>query len=376
MVPLNMNKFATGRWYLFTLVFVASASAHAFPENVRHGYVNCTSCHVSPTGGGTLTPYGRSLSSELMSTWSFKNEEGFLNGAIKEEQMPEWLMIGGDLRVLQTYVDTPTFTLQRFIKMQATLEAAVHLDKFTIDGDFGRVYSLSGLERWGSRRYFAMYNLSDELTVRVGRFYPEFGINTAEHYIESRKQLGFDEGMERDNLEVAYNGENYSAFLTASKQPGEVATTVSEKSVAAQVNKNIGDSSKAGVSAWYGKSDTSSRKVLGVHGVLGFTKRFYLLSELDHQWSTSTTTQIETRGFYAYNRLGYELTKGLIAFGHAEYGQDDVTSGISARDAYGPGVQWFPRPHFELVGLWRFMRSRATSADFYSYGYIQGHYYF
>ncbi len=38
-----------------------------FPEMVRHGYVNCVACHMSPDGGGVLTPYGRSLSKELLS---------------------------------------------------------------------------------------------------------------------------------------------------------------------------------------------------------------------------------------------------------------------------------------------------------------------
>ena len=30
-------------------------SAWAYPEMVRHNYPNCTSCHVSPSGGGVLT---------------------------------------------------------------------------------------------------------------------------------------------------------------------------------------------------------------------------------------------------------------------------------------------------------------------------------
>lgn len=368
-------KLPKGRWHLFAVLLLFGALAHAYPENIRHGYVNCTSCHVSPTGGGALTPYGRGLSSELMSTWSYKNEEGFLHGAIKEEQMPEWLMIGGDVRVGQTYNDTPTFTEKRLIWMQEDFEVAVKHKQVTLDLEFGHIED-PGRERWGSRRYFAMLNLTDEVTARVGRFYPQFGINVADHYVPTRATLGFQEGQERDNAELAWNGENWSAFATVSQQPGEIPQSSREKSGALQLNRNIADSSKVGASVWYGTSDVASRKMLGLHALAGFTKRLFLLSEVDHQWLTAKATDAETRGIYMYSRLGYEITKGLIAFGQAEYTQSDLTRGGGERDAYGPGLQWFPRPHFELVATWRKLRTRTQGTAFGDYGFLLGHYYF
>jgi hypothetical protein len=40
---------------------VAAAPAHALPTMIRLGYNDCASCHVSPQGGGLLTPYGRGI---------------------------------------------------------------------------------------------------------------------------------------------------------------------------------------------------------------------------------------------------------------------------------------------------------------------------
>ena len=363
--------------FLLALLAVSSgfsSIAHAYPENVRHGYVNCTSCHVSPMGGGTLTPYGRALSSELVSTWSYKGEEGFLHGLIKEDKMPEWLMIGGDLRSVQTLKNTPAATEAKYIPMVEDIEAAVKVKKFTVDLEFGKIEEPDHA-RFGSRRYFAMYNITDEVTARVGRFYPQFGLYIPDHYVPTRRGLGFDEGQERNSGEVAWNGENYSAFLTVSQTPGEFDPSQRETGYAAQVNKNLGESSKVGASLWYGTSDQSNREIAAVHGILGFSKKLFLLSEFDHQWMTVKASDSGQRGLYAYNRLGYELVKGLILFGQAEYGQGNLSAGNTAGDAYGPGVQFFPRPHFEFMGLWRKMRTRAQGADFYDYAFLMAHYY-
>ena len=70
------------------LVFIFVGVAQAFPEMIRLGYVNCTSCHVSPNGGGLLTDYGRSISSEALSTWAKPKEELPGHGFLPEP--PEW----------------------------------------------------------------------------------------------------------------------------------------------------------------------------------------------------------------------------------------------------------------------------------------------
>ena len=101
--------------------------AHAYPELVRHGYVNCTSCHVSPTGGGILTSYGRQLSAEILSSSAREGEGDFIYGALG---LPEWLDLGGDLRSVVTYRDTPLIRQSQLILMQADLEAVLHYEEF------------------------------------------------------------------------------------------------------------------------------------------------------------------------------------------------------------------------------------------------------
>src|SRR5271170_7738780 len=95
--------------FLLSIV-TASPFAHGFPEMARIGYQNCIACHVSPTGGGVLTPYGRGMTSDILSTWHADGEDAIGHGLIKDKDgkpyaTPDWLQLGGDSRWIQTYLN-------------------------------------------------------------------------------------------------------------------------------------------------------------------------------------------------------------------------------------------------------------------------------
>jgi hypothetical protein len=363
------------RLLALVLMLVAFTNvAHAFPENIRHGYVNCTSCHVSPTGGGTLSPYGRSLAAEVVSKWSYKGEEDFLHGLLKEDAMPEWLQVGGELRGLQLWTRTKTLDQKKWIPMQTDLEVAVHIGKLTLDSTLGPNYQPHKNNALLSRRYFAMYNITDEASVRAGRFYPQFGILVPDHYLATRSDIGFDELQERENIEGAWNNEKWSFFLTGSQSPGEVDKSIRETSVSAQGDRIISDQMKAGLSLWSGHAETFDRFMTSVHGTLGFSKNTFLLSDFVNQWQKSFGT--ETRGFFNFDRFGYELSKGLVVFGQLDYSKSDLSSPDTERIAVGPGIQFFPRPHFEFLAIWEKLRHGRSENPFSDYAFLLAHYYF
>jgi hypothetical protein len=77
-------KFQTrGVWWrvltaVLPLLCVLSTSkpAHAYAWMIRHGYSGCPVCHADPSGGETLTAYGRAQSDLLLRTrWDGKNPE-------------------------------------------------------------------------------------------------------------------------------------------------------------------------------------------------------------------------------------------------------------------------------------------------------------
>ena len=96
-----MRPPADGRvaaWVLAAAIATA-ARADAFPGSVRWGYGNCVTCHHNIGGGGVLTPYGRQLSRELLSTWGDEDEAEFAYGTVG---LPSWLSLGGDVSYMAT----------------------------------------------------------------------------------------------------------------------------------------------------------------------------------------------------------------------------------------------------------------------------------
>ena len=88
-------------------VLFMSRPAHAYAWMIRHGYSGCPVCHADPSGGETLTAYGRAQSDLLLRMrYDGKNPEeaepssasGFL-GFIEPSQS---VLLGGSVRLAST----------------------------------------------------------------------------------------------------------------------------------------------------------------------------------------------------------------------------------------------------------------------------------
>ncbi len=351
---------------LLGLALLVSSVAFAYPEMVRHGYQRCDVCHTSPNGGGVVTAYGRALSKEVLSTWGAENEEAFAYGLVT---LPEWLALGGDVRFAQVHLDTATFKAGRSILMQADVEAAATWKKFTFDATFG--YQSEVL----SRRHFIQYKADDHWSFRAGRFHKSFGVNVPDHILEIRKGLGWDEGTETYNLEAAYFTEGGEVFATAQLGRPDRSAVNEEKGAALRGALNFGDRTKVGLSYFYGSRTGQSRHVGGPYAIVGFSPDAFLLAELDLQ-SQKFGAAAATTGGASYLRFGYEVHKGVVPYVSHEYSQSDFSSGDTRRVLYTGGVQWFPRPHFELLGAYQKQVLRPVAGGNADYLYFMAHYYF
>jgi hypothetical protein len=349
-------------------LFAIAQTAWAFPEMARHGYVNCTSCHVAPSGGGALTEYGRSLSESILSTSSFEGEGGFAHGLVT---LPEWLAVGGDVRAIQIYRNTPQAEQWRFLFMQADAELAVTQGPFTLDASAG-LY----MENLESRRFFAAYRPREDLSLRFGKFRQAFGLMDADHTTPIHRGLGWDEGTESYNIEAAWLAENWNTYVTANLGPldaSQITAENREKGVALRGSYALSHGMQVGASYFHGSSDAGgSRDVFGPFGILGFTPRFFLLTEADFQ----SFHQSGSTGWVNWNRLNYEFIQGLHVYGALGLTRGESLDPHGPSTAYGPGVQFFPRPHFEFLLQWLFQRFPGFPSDTLDYGTLLLHYYF
>ena len=356
---------------LASLVLLISTHLYAFPEMIRHGYTNCTACHVSPSGGGLLNQYGRSLSKDVLSTWSAKNEENFLHGAINTESVNDWLVTGGDLRAVQVHQENDNIKRGKFIKMQAGLEVGINQPKWAIIGSFGQFDD----QEWETdfTRYYALFRVTDELTLRAGRFLPSFGINNSEHILSTRGPLGFGYGVEKDTAEASWLGEGWNFVGSYYKTQKELSNT-NETGYTALVSK-IFANYKVGVQYLNEKNDIYKRQIYGVTGLLGWTEHFYTTLEYDKSSIEIEPASTKTVGNYFLHRSGYEFYKGLHVLVLNDYMQPDENDGTTKNYKFGPGVQWFPRPHFDFEFFWTRQQSIQNAKNDGDYAWMVFHYY-
>lgn len=351
--------------------------ASAFPEMIRLGYVNCTACHLAPNGGGLMTDYGRSISAEALSTWARPKEE--LPGHDFFAEPPAWLKIGGGLRVIQTYIDTPRATASSFFLMQSDLELGLNFKKLWYVQSFGVQRGPPQAQDQGafvSSHFYALYNWSDEIYSRAGKYRLPYGLNLPDHTAFVRQNLGLGQGQESYNLEAGLIGESWNSLLALSFGRTESRLEL-EKGASFQLAYNYGDSHKILTSLTYLEQEGSSSRILwGPQILWGFNPRWVFLGEYNYQEKKLKDQNPRVqKGLVTYSRLQFEWTRGVLPYLLHEVSYLDFTQLRTRVNNYGLGVLLYPRPHFEITA----QGSYSETAEVNSYAtffWLLGHYYF
>lgn len=355
------------KYFLLILFFLISADVQAFPDMIRHNYISCSACHVSPSGGGVLTAYGRQMSQAILSTWGSESEVNFLHSQKVQDSLPENFMVGGHLRSVQTHVESSKIKMGRFIRMQSALEFAYQRAKTTVVALVGKLEK--DKVRPISERYYLMYQLDEQLTARVGRFLPTFGINTPQHVYPTRQTLGFMSGNERDQIEIFYQGESWSWALAQSQSTKSVDT---EQATSGQLQYTLWDQHKFGLSFF--RQYQQPVQMLSLHGVFGITQSLSYMTEFVQK--IEKRSDVKTEGLYHFSKLNYEIYKGVYGFLYEDYSKSDIKLGSTLVNSYGLGFNFYPRPHLELELQWLKQRRVAQGSEYFDNAYLLMHYYF
>lgn len=357
------------------MILGAGFEACAFPDLIRHHYVNCTACHVAPTGGGLLNPYGRSMSREVLSASGGEREVEFLHGILPEESMPEWLLPGGDIRVLQVHTESPDRKAGRTIFMQGGFEFGVVKGPVTGVIFLGQAVPEPRDVRWVAPRYYLLVNATEQLSVRGGRFVPAFGLNIPYHTLPTRQGLGFGANQERDAAEIVWSGEQWNWAVSGSRSAPNVPVALRENLATLQVNRTFLDSHRVGFSVLKGSSKSLERDAAGVQGVFGFTEKIAYLTEFDYFWNHPVAGGATT-GLSHFSQLIWEVRKGWQPYLMETYMKSNLSDSSTLMDSRGVGLRYYPRPHFEIDLAW-FKQRVAIVADRYDdMAWVLAHYYF
>ena len=201
----------------------------AEPIFLSRQYARCTTCHYSPTGGGLLTPYGRSLSGQELSTTAAKEpaqqqgpgkEESFLWGALGHALGP--VSLGIDMRPAYLDLSSESFRQSSTMFMTADLLAACRIDGWTIYGEVGRQPLTPA--KVDSYEYWVGHDSEKGFGFRVGRFLPAYGIRLADHTALTRLGLGFDAYDQVYGVELSRTWEHH--LLQVSLGPGRADSVI------------------------------------------------------------------------------------------------------------------------------------------------------
>ena len=335
----------------FVLIILFQPSPSAWVENVTSGYPNCMACHVSPAGGNILTDYGRSLSSELMSTIKTKDFQNPFYGLVKNSETVKW---GGDLRAIQTRAENNQIKRGSQFVMQNNIEVATYVKDFVFVGTVGTQEGPSQIPKKGqfiSERHYIMYQGDPTSRVRVGKFRQNYGINDPNHTRFTKQDLGFGSYSESYQLEY-FKALSLGEFVVSTSLGRiDLPDSNREKNIFGQFTHYLSGKSRLGFNLLLGESSRSRRSLYGVNAVLG-TKTNILRFELDYEVKEdklSASNNGKNHGLYGNILLGTKPFDGFFPYLIYEHKQSNLDqSRQSLTTSPGIGFQFFPISHVEI----------------------------
>ena len=355
---------AAGAWALL-------AARDAAPEShfIAKQYSRCSTCHYKPTGGGLLTPYGRALSKQEISTWGRTPEGAEPTGGLREEEflfgvLSRWLEdapidLGIDLRPSRLEMDLGGRESERNFWMRADLEVAVRAGGWTGYAELGRYPSAN--PELISREHWVGYAWDNGTAIRAGRFLPPFGLNATDHTSYNRRTIGFDQDDQIYGVAFSDSGERhlFEAFIG----PGRAESLYDDDGSASwtgggRVQLEFGPKNQLVFSGLFrAPNDFQPQQWLG-SVAWGFapTHRLTFWSELD---SRAQTGWKGTPEYVLYNRTSFEVYRGVWLHFAPQLNTElaNISGGTSRLQV---GAQFLPRPHWDFNVVWTRERDRRS----------------
>lgn len=365
MLPL-LRAAPVGAPALLLLPLLSSTPAAAYPFMIRHGYTGCGECHTDPSGGGTLTEYGRGQGVILLASrygahpegWEPPDSKDFLFGALP---LPEQLALQADLRALLI----PKPGDMRVIAMQSDLEASVDAGPVRAEASAGwvsegaeRAWITSNTDPGGnlvSRVHWLGVQPTDDVLIRAGSMHLPFGIRSEQHILMARSATGTDTN----------DGQEYGLDVVA--QAGKVRAEV--MGIAGDFQVSPDDYRQRGYSALLGWGPESNLEV-GLsskltHAALDEATRVPATRqahEIFGRWSPTRPlallaeaglTTLGSGGSTAVGSVGYlqadvEPVQGFHVQGTGEWCDDDLSDDAAPVGRGWLALQWFAVTHFDI----------------------------
>ena len=330
--------------------------AFAEPTFLSKQYPRCTACHYSESGGGLLTPYGRSLSREEISTFGRQGagldpqapagEEGAFFGLVGNESP---LQLGLDIRPSRVGATVPGRTLSdRSFLMNLDLQAAWQRDRWTAYGTIGREPT-GGAGRVVSYEHWVSYRATDTVSVRGGRFLPAYGVRFADHTSFTRERLDLAQDDQIYGVELGISTDR--TLLQVSAGPGRAESLIDGHGRNAfagtgRFQFDVGPRTVVAASVLYRGATDSGPSRTGAGFSFGYAPAARITTwthvDIQHQ-----VLRASSRSYIVANQTSVEALRGLWLRVSPQVRWTDADPGGEIRRMVY-GLDFYPRTHWHV----------------------------
>jgi len=279
-------------------LLAGAGPALALPTMIRLGYNNCAACHLSPQGGGLLTPYGKGIDAAQ----SLRHGEDRIDAEQAQRRLlyDVRLQVGGSVATSETQEGSVRASTTRLMFRSALLTSAHTRLSYQVGVDtpsFGHsVGSATNANLLLNKALFE-YQPRDSLALAIGRDTLPSGLGLPDPDLYFRKQ--------HDPLGTGYPVQA-KAFISARRLEATPYVFGPGLDEDRQVRQH-GAGALAGVDVWKhraivglaaraSRSDAFDRDALGGYARLGFG-RWGILAEHDFTSRTAVSAGAPAAGY-------------------------------------------------------------------------------
>ncbi len=361
---------------LVVVIALAGArTAHAYPQFQLSKDQTCSSCHISPAGGGLLTENGLNVAKNT-SQWGTA-PEFFYNSV----PTPSWLTLGGDLRGAGGYFDSVEREFLAF-PMEAELHANAAFGAFSVYVTAGArdpQYDNTAKTLFSTREHWLQWQSqpgsANGLFVRVGRFMPVFGLRFVEHPDFTRRFGGSPLYGEAYGAAVEYIDPKWEVHATAFIHDPFFQSVELGNGAAVYAETRLTQATSVGVEAKLDVTPDDRHLYTGVTAKQFIANPGILVQaefELVHQKIDAGGTDNYAVG---YVMGSYFLTDAIMIDLGLEGYAPDLHVRYLDQEAADLNVHWFATSHLELIFMNHFQMQELGEGGLTSgYSMLQLHY--
>lgn len=372
----RLGTLGLGALVACAILVGGARSARAYPQFQMSRDQTCTACHLSPAGGGLLNENGLAVAESIS---QFGTAPEFFYGKVPT---PDWLTLGGDVRLAGGYIQSPEKQLAAF-PMQVEAYGNANLGYgFSVFLNLGVRAAQVGNEattRGWSREHYVMWKQAPDsnggLYVRLGRFMPVFGMRGVEHPMYVRKWGGTPLFADTYAAAVEYVAPTYEVHATGFVEDPLLDTPEHSSGGAALAELRLTEQLSVGAETMYTQSSDDKKFRIGALAKL-YVPSAQTLLQLEAQFANQV---VDPRGapkqIVAALMASRPLGDAYLVDVALNYFNANVEITQLHREALDLNVHWFATSHLEALFTGRFETlAFGSGGPNAGYALVQVHY--